>query len=164
MLSSGDRGTSTDRVSLPFYRWSLAAQTPIPGYPATLEHVGHHILKRRLDLGLREKEAARRLGVHPGGLENWEHGRTKPADRLMPAVIRFLGYNPSPAPRTMGERVAYERIARGWSRRRLASKAFVDEATVRRIEKDTPRLACRPVLAVLTALEIAAETSTAMSI
>jgi ribosome-binding protein aMBF1 (putative translation factor) len=69
-------------------------------------------------------------------------------------VIRFLGYNPSPAPRTMAQRVAYERIARGWSRKRLATVASVDEATVRRIEGDTPRLARRAVRAVLVALGI----------
>jgi transcriptional regulator with XRE-family HTH domain len=139
---------------LPFYRWSLTGRRPIPGYPASLHHIGHHILKRRLDLGLPQKEAARRLGVHPGGLENWECGWTRPADRFMPAVIRFLGYNPSPEPRTIGGLVAYERIARGWSRKRLASRALVDEATVRRIENDTPHLARRPMVAVLAALQI----------
>jgi transcriptional regulator with XRE-family HTH domain len=139
---------------LPFYRWCLAARVPVPGYPATLDHIGHHILKRRLDLGLKQKEAARRLGVHPGGLENWEYGRTVPADRFMPAVIHFLAYNPSPAPRTTGQRVAYERVARGWSRKRLAAEAGVDEATVRRMEAETPRPAYRSVLALLTALGI----------
>jgi hypothetical protein len=109
------------RGSLPFYRWSLAAPRPIPRYPATLDHIGHHILKRRLDLGLQQKETARQLGVHPGGLENWEYGRTTPADRFMPAVIRFLGYSPLPAATTTGERVTFARIARGWSRKRLAA-------------------------------------------
>ena len=142
------------QVSLPFYRWSLAVPRPVPGSPATLDHIGYHILKRRLDLGLPQNETARRLGVHPGGLENWEHGRTVPADRFMPAVIRFLAYNPSPAPRTLGERVGYERVARGWSRKRLAAAAAVDEATVRRIEADMPRLAHRCVGAVLKALGI----------
>jgi transcriptional regulator with XRE-family HTH domain len=66
-----------------------------------------------LDLGLQQKETARLLDVHPGGLENWEYGRTAPADRFMPAVIRFLGYNPAPSPNTMGERVAYERNCPG---------------------------------------------------
>lgn len=138
---------------MPFYRWSLNAKRVICGLPVKLDHVGHHLLKRRLELGLRQKDAARRLGVHPGGLENWEYGRTAPADRFMPAVIRFLGYNPSPAPKTLGEHVAYARIARGWSRKRLATVALVDEATVRRIEDDNSRLACRPVVAVLTVLK-----------
>jgi transcriptional regulator with XRE-family HTH domain len=111
-------------------------------------------LKRRLDLGLKQKEAARQIGVHPGGLENWEYGRTAPAHRFMAAVIRFLGYNPSAAPTTRGEQVAYERIARGWSRKRLAAVALVDEATVGRIEGDVPSLARRAVRAVLVALAI----------
>ena len=73
----------------------------------------------------------------------------------MPAVIRFLGYNPSPTPKTIGDRVTRARIARGWSRKRLAAAGSVDEATIRRIEEDTPRLARRPVLAVLAALGLA---------
>jgi transcriptional regulator with XRE-family HTH domain len=138
---------------LPFYRWSLAVPRRIPGYPAALEHIGHHILRRRLDLGLEQKEAARQLGVHPGGLENWEYGRTTPADRFMARVIRFLGYNPAPEPTTLGASVAYERIARGWSRKQLAAHAGVDESTVGRIEEDAPRLARRPRLAVSTAFK-----------
>jgi transcriptional regulator with XRE-family HTH domain len=139
---------------LPFYRWTRVVSRRIRGYPVKFDHIGHHILKRRLDFGLQQKEAARRIGVHPGGLKNWEYGRTTPADRFMPAVIRFLGYNPSRTPETTGERVAYDRIARGWSRKRLASIASVDEATIRRIEEDRPRLARPPLLAVLTALQL----------
>jgi ribosome-binding protein aMBF1 (putative translation factor) len=143
-----------DTVAYPTFRWELAARRPIEGYPETLEHIGHHILRRRLELGLQQKEAARQLGVHPGCLENWEYGRTRPADRFMPAVSRFLGYNPSPAPRSMAQRVAYERVACGWSRKRLATLASVDEATVRRIEAGVPRLARRSITAVLAALAI----------
>lgn len=138
----------------PTFRWKLQARRRIPGYPEKLEHIGHHILKRRLDLGLQQKEAARQLGVHPGCLENWEYGRTMPADRFIPAVIWFLRYNPLPAPGTPGELVAFERVTRGLSRKRLAAAAGIDEATVRRIEEDTPRLGRRAVLAVRRALGI----------
>jgi len=48
---------------LPFYRWCLTAVKPILGYPRELRHLGDHLVKRRLDLGLRQKEAARRLGA-----------------------------------------------------------------------------------------------------
>jgi hypothetical protein len=72
------------RVSLPFYRWSLTVRRSVPGYPVELKHIGGHILKRRLDLGLQQKEAARLIDVHPRCLENWEYGRTKPADRFIP--------------------------------------------------------------------------------
>jgi hypothetical protein len=67
---------------LPFYRWQLVAARPIPGYPESLDHLGHHLLKRRLDLGLEQREVARRLGLTTGGLQNWEHARTIPALRF----------------------------------------------------------------------------------
>jgi transcriptional regulator with XRE-family HTH domain len=138
----------------PNFRWKLAARRPIEAYPTTLEHIGHHLLRRRLDLGLKQKEAAQLLGVHPGSLENWEHGRAFPADRLMPALIRFLGYVPLRQPRTIGERVAYERIVRGLSRKRLAASAGVDEGTLSRIEGDSPRLAQRSLVGLLATLGI----------
>ena len=141
-------------VAYPNFRWTLRANRLVEAYPKMLEHVGHHTMKRRFNMGLNRKEAARRLGVHPRGLENWEYGRTTPADRFMPAVIRFLGYNPLPAPQSRGERVAYERVVRGWSRKRLAAEAAVDEATVRRIEADTAGLALKSLQRVLETLEM----------
>ena len=122
------------------------------GYPQKLEHIGHHVLKHRLDPGLQQKQAARQIGVHPASLENWECGRTSPADRFMPAIIRFLGYNPLPARRTSAERVAYERVARGWSRKRLAAVVGVDETTIRQTEETelpTPQQAAHAVGACL---------------
>lgn len=132
----------------------MTAKRPLPGYLAKVEHIGHHILKRRLDLGLQQKQAARQIGVHPGCLENWEYGRTTPADRFMPAVIQFLGYNPLPSPSTTGERIAYARAACGWSRKRLARLADVDEATVRRIENNSAHVGRRVIVAVRRALGI----------
>ena len=67
-------------------------------------------------------------------------------------MIRFLGYNPLPLPITRGQRVSYKRIARGWSRKRLALEAGIDEATVRGIEQMSPRVGRRAVLAVSRAL------------
>ncbi len=137
---------------LPYYRWQLAAAKPIPGYPAEIRHIGHQLLKRRLDLGLQQKEAARSLGVHPGCLENWEYGRKKPAERFYPAIIRFLGFNPLPEAASQGDSIRRERISRGWSRARLASIASVDQATVARLERNVPRTARRQTNRVLRAL------------
>jgi transcriptional regulator with XRE-family HTH domain len=137
---------------LPYYRWQLTAAKPIPGYPAEIRHIGHELLKRRLDLGLQQRDAARSLGVHPGCLENWEYGRKKPADRFYPAIIRFLGFNPLTEAVSLGGSIRRERISRGWSRARLASIASVDEATVARLERNVPRTARRPTDRVLRAL------------
>lgn len=51
------------RVSLPFYGWQPITPKPIPGYPAELRHIGDHLLRRRLELGLQQREAAHMLGM-----------------------------------------------------------------------------------------------------
>lgn len=137
---------------MPFYRWSLTAARSIRGYPGVLEHLGHHLLKRRLDLGLQQKEAAEILRTGAWNLRNWETGRHGIRIWYYPRVIHFLGYNPLPAPTTRGRMVSRERLTRGWSRRRLGREADADEATVRRIEADKPGLARKPLERVLRAL------------
>jgi transcriptional regulator with XRE-family HTH domain len=52
--------------------------------------------KRRLDLGLLQREVALRIGVDVTSVNNWERGRASPNLRAIPAVIRFLGYTPPP--------------------------------------------------------------------
>jgi len=113
-----------------------------------LRHIGDHLLKRRLDLGLHQKQAAMRLGVDAESLRNWEAGRTSPGLRFYPTLIKFLTYNPLPEARTRGEFLERERISRGWSRKHAAKRLGMDEATVRRIEDDVPRLRRRSVQAL----------------
>jgi len=152
--ASGGRSCSRDTVAYPTFRWSLHTARPIPDYPDVLAHVGHHLLRRRLELGLQQKEAAKILGTGAWNLRNWETGRHGIQNWYYPKVIRFLGYNPLPAATTRGQEVRRERLSRGWSRRRLGREAGVDEATVRRIEADTPRVALKPLQGVLRTLGI----------
>lgn len=140
------------RVSLPNYRWSLNATRPKPGYPKTLKSLGDHLKVRRLDLGLTQKEAAVRLAVDPDTVRDWEIGRSSIEVRSYPAVIEFLGYNPLPKAMTPGESIRHERMTRGWSRRKLALVARVDEATVRRLEENRRSMARKSIAAVLDTL------------
>lgn len=107
---------------------------------------------RRLDLGLTQKEAAVKMAVDTDSVRNWEAGRSTVAVRYYPALITFLGYNPLPAADSMGKTVQYESMTRGWSRKRLAQLAGVDEVTVKRLENDTPKMAKRPMALVCRAL------------
>jgi DNA-binding XRE family transcriptional regulator len=116
--------------------------------------LGHHILKRRLDLGLQQKQAAMILGTGAWNLRNWETGRHGVQTWYYPRIIEFLAYNPLPPAQTRGQAVRRERMSRGWSRRRVGREAGVDEATVRRIEADTVGLARKPLVRVLRALGI----------
>lgn len=77
----------------------MRGRKPRPGYPEEPKTIGEHLKRRRLDRGLRQKDVARELGVDFKIYENWEQEKYEPEDRFFPAIIRFLGYDPSPAPR-----------------------------------------------------------------
>jgi DNA-binding XRE family transcriptional regulator len=63
----------------------------IPTQPQT---IGDHIRKRRLGLKMLQKDVAEQLGVDKTSVFNWEANTSKPEIRYMPAIFRFLGYNP----------------------------------------------------------------------
>lgn len=92
-----------------------------------------------------QKAAARAIGTNAWSLRDWEENRRTIRPLFLPGVIAFLGYDPRPAATTLGELIRREHLARGWSLARLAAKAQVDPATIRRIEMDTPRLGRRSV-------------------
>lgn len=69
----------------------IAKRTPPPGYPKELKTLGDHLRKKRLDLGLSQKEMAVRLCVSVGTLYNWEKSLTSP-QRLIPRIQDFSGY------------------------------------------------------------------------
>jgi len=59
-----------------------------------LNTIGDHIKRRRLELGLLQREAAAQIGVTVDTILNWEHNRTGPKLQFTRKVIAFLGYNP----------------------------------------------------------------------
>lgn len=98
---------------------------------------GEHLRKRRIELGLLQKEAAERLGLDECTLANWEKGRTYPAVRFLTRLIDYLGYRPFPDPKTIGERLRSKREALGLSRKRLAAQLGIDDGTLQRYENGT---------------------------
>lgn len=82
--------------------------------------IGDHIRKKRLDSGLTQLEAAEIIGVKEGTLWNWEHG-TEPELRLMPAVIKFLGYVPFECPNDPLGKLRYFKRVNGLSFERLGA-------------------------------------------
>lgn len=57
--------------------------------PKTL---GEHLRNRRLALGLRQRDAAQRLGVMREVYDRWERNERKPVVSIWPSIIAFLGY------------------------------------------------------------------------
>jgi len=96
--------------------------------PSTL---GEHIKKRRLELKLTLKKAGKLLGTDERSIINWEKGRTVPKVYRLPAIIRFLGYNPLPEPRTIAEQLVAKRLELGWSRKVASRHLGVDQSTLR---------------------------------
>ena len=81
--------------ALPFCHVSLtASRPPRPAYPKELRTLGDHLRKKRLDLGLFQKDVAQQLGVDTASVTNWEKGHTSPRLPLIPRVTEFLGYVP----------------------------------------------------------------------
>ncbi len=87
-----------------------------------------------MDLGIQQKELARRLGVSPWTLRLWEVGRTRPAIGQWVALIHFLGYDPIPTTEDIPSRVKTIRRRLGISQKELASILEVDPATVQKWE------------------------------
>ncbi len=107
-------------------------------YPNELLTIGDHIRKRRMDLGLRQKDLVPILKIRSvESVTNWEIGKCDPQIHQMPEVIKFLGYIPvKVCLDTLGGRVAAFRILNGLSHKEMGKTLGVDASTVGSWEKN----------------------------
>ncbi|HTK33769.1 MAG TPA: helix-turn-helix transcriptional regulator [Caulobacteraceae bacterium] len=96
----------------------------------SVESVAHLIRQRRTALGLSQTAAAQMIGANVWTLLSWEAEKRRPTDRFYPAIIRFLGREPWPEPRTLGERLRAERLRRGLSQEQVAAIIQVDAGSI----------------------------------
>ena len=115
---------------MPFCKSTLKAERKDGGYPYVLNHLGDHIRKRRLDVGLQLKRLAQQLGAHEQCVAGWERGLREPSIRFWPRLISFLGHDPRPVPKTLADRVRHRRIGLGLTIEQLASELGVDPGTL----------------------------------
>jgi transcriptional regulator with XRE-family HTH domain len=90
------------------------------GYPETPVTIGEHILKRRIDLDLFQREVAEIIGVSEQTVCNWEHG-IEPELRFIPKIIEFLGYIPFECPDNPLDKLRYYKKVNGLSIERLGA-------------------------------------------
>src|SRR5215467_7944704 len=65
--------------ALPFCHVALKTEKPKSAkYPKNLKTLGDHIRKKRLELGLLQKEVASRMGVDAESIYRWETNRASP--------------------------------------------------------------------------------------
>jgi transcriptional regulator with XRE-family HTH domain len=123
---------------LPFCHVTLAAKKPkSEAYPKALISTGDHIRKRRLDLGMLQKDVAVAIGVDTCTITNWEKNRCRPQLHLIPRVVRFLGYDPLLMVETgeLGEMIRQYRRSRAIAQKKLAQELGIDPTTLARWEK-----------------------------
>lgn len=101
------------------------------GYPREPRTLGEHLRKRRIDLGLLQREVADQIGVTVETVLGWELRGRQPVIRHWPGILEFLGYDPCSEPQTTAERLKGVRRRRGWSQRELAGRLGVDPSAVR---------------------------------
>jgi transcriptional regulator with XRE-family HTH domain len=126
---------------LPFCHIQLTARKPpSPAYPRELKTLGDHLRKRRLDLGLLQRDVAEKLQVNQMTVCNWETNRTSPQLRFIPSIVAFLGYSPDYTQSdSLGKRILARRRLLGLSQKELAHHLGIDQSTLRRWERDRSR-------------------------
>jgi transcriptional regulator with XRE-family HTH domain len=114
----------------------LAKKPLNSAYPKKLVTLGDHIRKKRLDLGLFQKDVAVTIGVNTCTITNWEKGHSEPKIRFIPRINEFLGYKlPLPPPTTLGERIEQYRTLSGVSQKEMARRIGIDPGTLSRLER-----------------------------
>jgi transcriptional regulator with XRE-family HTH domain len=119
---------------------TLKAPNPkSPKYPHQLKTLGDHIRKRRLDLGLFQKQVAAQIGVSEATIWNWECHESSPRIHVLPQVITFLGYDPFPPPMSLAEKLIMSRKAAGITQIEMAKRLGIDPTTLARLERGKSR-------------------------
>jgi transcriptional regulator with XRE-family HTH domain len=104
--------------------------------PEELNSIGDHLRRRRLVMKLLQSEVAAQVGVDKASIANWESNRSKPSITYVPAIIRFLGYNPLPAVESLASRLVQSRTVLGISQKKAADRLGIDQGTLARWERN----------------------------
>ena len=103
--------------------------------PEKLETIADHLLRRRLTLKLLQRQVAKQLDVNVASIVNWENNLAKPRVDHMPAIIRFLGYNPLSPSKNWADQLVQGRTALGLTQKQAAARIGVDQCTLARWER-----------------------------
>ena len=88
-----------------------------------------------MELGLFQKQVAEQVGVDEETIFRWESNKSRPQVQFIPAIIKFLGYNPHPIPELPAERLIFYRQVLGLSQRKLGKRIGVDSKAIELCER-----------------------------
>ena len=103
--------------------------------------IGDVVALSKSDVGLQDltpcfsPEVAEAIGVTAATVAHWEKNATEPPTALIPAIVRFLGFDPLPEPTTLQERMRGYRKRHGLSTNEAAHRAGVHADTWRHWER-----------------------------
>ncbi len=109
----------------------IGVRPPKVGYPLELRTISDHLRKRRLDLELTQKEAAKTLRVTEDCYNLWECSKVFPQVQHMPKIFAFLEYLPISIDKsTINGRIKYYRNIKGLSLKKMGKLLNVNATTV----------------------------------
>jgi transcriptional regulator with XRE-family HTH domain len=95
-------------VAVPFCNLNLRIKAEKPrskANPQRVLSIGDAVRKRRLDLGLRQKDVARIIGCDDDTITNRENGHRSPTISYTAKIAEFLGYDLFQEGTTLAERL-----------------------------------------------------------
>ncbi|HZL00853.1 MAG TPA: helix-turn-helix domain-containing protein [Caulobacteraceae bacterium] len=126
-----DRARVAEFVAVPTVAPASQDLAPVDGdRTSQIADIGTLVRRRRMELGLTLESAAKLIGANTWTLLHWEHNHHAPACRFFPSLIRFLGQEPWPEPRSIAARLRAERLRRGLSCLQVAGLLQVDDGSV----------------------------------
>ena len=91
ILSRDDYRIRTDIVALSFWKGIFVSKTnKWRGYKDEIVTIGDQIRKRRIQLGLLQKDVARIINVSEDCITYWENNRSSPQKRYKKLILQFL--------------------------------------------------------------------------
>lgn len=127
------------RVASTLCHLKLTAAKPRgAAYPTQIRTLGDRLRARRLDLGLLQREVAKRIRCDEATITNWELNRVQPALQFLPRIVKFLGCDPFSRSEagTLAEEIKMHRQKLGLSRKRLAKLLGTDPSNLAGWERE----------------------------
>jgi DNA-binding transcriptional regulator YiaG len=124
ILSPDGCRSRTDRGSLHSCHKQLIGKKPKNlAYPTSLNFLGDHLRKVRLDRGLSQPQGSKIFKVTTDAVTGWELNRNEPQARMAKRIIQFLGYAPTIGSQaSLGTRLRQARQIWGHSQEQAAKR------------------------------------------
>ncbi len=123
-----------DIPALPFCHLTLTASKTKTSCISSLNTLGEHVIARRRERQLLQREVAHEIGVSEETINHWETGKTEPEVKHWPKITEFLRYCPYSEAKTFGDLLFLYRTHRGLSHRELAKIIGCDPGSLSRWE------------------------------